>query len=155
MRLWARLAAFGTLGLLVLPASAWARPTVYCGTVKQSEIQYTNLSISITKSAMDAIYRPARRSWGSRRAATCELASLIAGFASTPEWDTPNFNAHGESWYVGRYHCTFSKLIPANAPMTNGQAEEINGSEWAVCTHTGRYANQVRFMSTTFGHGGP
>ena len=155
MRPWGSLAALVTFGLLVIPGSASARPTVYCGTVKQSEIQFTDLSISITKSAMDAIYRPAPRSWGSRKAATCELAGLIANFASTAEWDTPNFNARGASWYVGRYHCTFSKLIPANTPMTNGQAEEINGSEWVVCTHTGRYANQVRFMSTAYGHGGP
>jgi hypothetical protein len=133
--------------LLVVPGVASAG-TTHCRGLNGNEVGYSDLSISISTASMNAIYRENPKIWESRRAATCELADLVAIPASHGEFDTSSFNVHGAGWNVGRYHCTFSKTIPAGTPATPDEAEEIAGNEWDVCSHTGRYANQVRFIST-------
>jgi hypothetical protein len=96
---------------------------------------------------MNAIYRQNPKSWGSRRAAPCELAELVADEAVNASLDNintynPGFIGEGASWYVGRYHCSSE---PAPGPP-NAERPEVE-----TCTHTGRYANSVHFWTLKTG----
>ncbi|HEY4896463.1 MAG TPA: hypothetical protein VII01_10270 [Solirubrobacteraceae bacterium] len=129
---------------LAFPAGASAG-TVHCGGGWNlgEEVRFAHVTLTISTSAMSAIYRQDPLNWTSRRASDCELAFLIAGQAANGEANSTSFVGMGAHFYVGRYHCTFREA---------GEALVYEGvrysAERARCSHSGRYANQISFLET-------
>jgi hypothetical protein len=119
--------------------------TIRCGSAwsADEEVRYAHLTLTISPSSMTAIFRQDPDSWGSRRAAFCEFALIIAQRAANGAGNTPQFTAMSAHFYVGRYSCRFGE---------SGETLYYEGvgysAEYASCTHMGRYPNKVTFLET-------